>query len=72
MEIYKLHKSEDSNWRSWIRASGKRLPRCFYQALTKLKQSNHKSAKEIIEELGITRKMLQDWVKGRRAIPLWH
>lgn len=69
--LYNLHKKEDKNWRSWIRASGNDLHKCFYEALLKIKESQNKTFIVIANELGITYKMLQDWISGRKAIPLW-
>lgn len=71
MDIYKLHKNEDKTWRSWIRASGKKLPEEFYQALVKTKKSENKDFTSIASNLGISYKMLQNWTTGKRAIPLW-
>lgn len=69
--IYNLHKVEDKNWRSWIRATGKELPKTFCMSLKKLKEEESKDYKTICSELFVTHKMLTDWMSGRRAIPLW-
>lgn len=72
MELYKLHiEGVDNSWRSWVRANGKNLNKLFYQALTKVKSSENKTFIVIASELDVTSKMLQDWITGRRAIPLW-
>jgi len=69
--LYNLHKEEDKTWRSWIRANGKNLGKKFYQALNTIKKSENKNFQVIANEFGITYKMLQEWIHGNKAIPLW-